>query len=104
MADTRYDRHYGWAERLLDVKPLERLPSDYIREHCYWGFQHDKVGVSLRHHMGVDRLIWATDFPHQESDWPESMRIVERNFAGVPDGERYRMVAGNAIEFFHLES
>ncbi|MEA2638636.1 MAG: hypothetical protein QOF51_30, partial [Chloroflexota bacterium] len=70
MADVRYERHSGWAERLLGMKPLDRRPSEYIREHCYWGFQHDKVGVSLRHQMGVNRLIWATDFPHQESDWP----------------------------------
>jgi predicted TIM-barrel fold metal-dependent hydrolase len=103
MADVRYDRHSGWAERLLDVKPLQRRPSEYIREHCYWGFQHDRVGVELRHHLGVDRVIWATDFPHQESDWPNSLEVMQDSFAGVPEDERDRMVAGNAIEFFHLE-
>jgi len=104
MADERYDRHYAWAERLLGMERLERAPSDYIREHCYWGFQHDMVGVELRRHMGVERLIWASDFPHQESDWPNSMRVLERNFAGVPEGEKHRMVCANAIEFFHLDA
>jgi len=104
MADTRYDRHYAWAERLLDVKPLQRLPSEYIREHCYWGFQHDRVGVEMRHHLGVDRLIWATDFPHQESDWPNSLEIVQESFTGVPHVEQQRMVVGNAVDFFHLDA
>ena len=104
MADERYERHRTWAESLLGIEPLERAPSDYIREHCYWGFQHDMVGVQLRHYMGVDRLLWASDFPHQESDWPHSMRVIERNFAGVPDDERQRMVCGNAIDFFHLDA
>jgi predicted TIM-barrel fold metal-dependent hydrolase len=36
-ADVRYDRHYRWAERLLGFKPLGRPPSEYIREHCFWG-------------------------------------------------------------------
>lgn len=102
QADQRYERHWQWAERLLGVERLERRPSEYIREHCYWGFQHDRVGVEMRHHMGVDRLIWANDFPHQESDWPHSLDVIEQTFAGVPGEEKYRMVAGNAIEFFHL--
>jgi uncharacterized protein len=101
-ADVRYDRHVRWAERLLGFKPLRRLPSEYIREHCLWGFQFDRVGVELRHKINVDGLIWGSDFPHQESDWPESMNIIERNFAGVPEPEKYKMVCGNAIEFFHL--
>jgi predicted TIM-barrel fold metal-dependent hydrolase len=104
MADERYDRHWTWAQRLLGMEPLERFPSEYVREHCYWGFQHDRVGVELRHRLGVDRVIWATDFPHQESDWPNSMEVVKRNFAGVPEEETRRMVCGNAIEFFHLDA
>ena len=101
-ADVRYDRHVHWAERLLGFKPLCRLPSEYIREHCVWGFQFDRVGVELRHKINVDALVWGSDFPHQESDWPESMVVIERNFAGVPKEEKYKMVCGNAIEFFHL--
>jgi uncharacterized protein len=101
-ADVRYDRHHRWAERLLGFKPLKRPPSEYMREHFLWGFQFDRVGVELRHKIGVDRLMWGSDFPHQESDWPESMKIIERNFAGVPEDEKYKMVCGNAIEFFHL--
>jgi predicted TIM-barrel fold metal-dependent hydrolase len=102
VADSRYERHLPWAEELLGFKRLPRLPSEYIRDHCYWGFQHDRVGVELRHRLNHERLIWASDFPHQESDWPNSMRIVEENFAGVPEDERRAMVAGNAIEFFQL--
>jgi predicted TIM-barrel fold metal-dependent hydrolase len=103
-ADVRYDRHYRWAERLLGFKPLQRLPSEYIREHCLWGFQFDRVGVELRHKINVDGLIWGSDFPHQESDWPESLRVIEKNFAGVPADEKYKMVCGNAVEFFRLPS
>lgn len=103
-ADVRYDRHYRWAQRLLGFKPLARPPSEYIREYCLWGFQFDRVGVELRHKIGVDHLIWGSDFPHQESDWPDSMSVIERNFAGVPEEERRKMVCGNAVEFFHLNT
>jgi predicted TIM-barrel fold metal-dependent hydrolase len=101
-ADVRYDRHHRWADRLLGLKPMKRPPSEYIREYFYWGFQFDRVGVELRHKINVDRLMWGSDFPHQESDWPESLKIIERNFSGVPEEERRRMVCANAMEFFHL--
>jgi len=101
-ADVRYDRHVRWAERLLGFKPLRRPPSEYIREHFLWGFQYDPVGVELRHKINVDGLIWGSDFPHQESDWPESQRVIEKNFAGVPADEKYKMICGNAVEFFRL--
>ena len=103
-ADVRYKRHIHWAERLLGFKPLQRPPSEYIREHCLWGFQQDRAGVELRHHMGVDRIIWASDFPHQESDWPDSMETLDWNFKDVPANERYKMVAGNVIDFFNLSA
>ena len=74
-----------------------------MREHCYWGFQGNRIGVEMRHHLGVERLIWASDFPHQESNWPDSMEIVAKNFAGIPDDETFKMVCGNVVEFFHLQ-
>ena len=101
-ADVRYDRHHHWAHRLLGLKPLQRPPSEYIREYFYWGFQFDRVGVELRHKINVDRLMWGSDFPHQESDWPESLKIIDKNFTGVPDQEKNKMVCGNAVEFFRL--
>jgi predicted TIM-barrel fold metal-dependent hydrolase len=103
MADTRYERHLPWAEELVNYAPLNRLPSEYIKEHCFWGFQHDRFGVLNRHHIGVDRVIWATDFPHQDSEYPNSMRLVDRDFAGVPEDEKTRMICANAVEYFHLD-
>lgn len=103
QADERYERHWSLAERIQGVPPLQRHPSEYMREHIYWGFETDRFGVEVRHRLGVDGLIWASDFPHQESNWPDSMAIVERNFAGVPEDETYKMVCGNVVDFFHLE-
>jgi predicted TIM-barrel fold metal-dependent hydrolase len=101
-ADVRYERHHRWADRLLGLKPLSRSPSEYIREYFYWGFQFDRVGVELRHKINLDRLMWGSDFPHQESDWPESLKIIDKNFAGVPIEEKHKMACGNAVEFFRL--
>ncbi len=104
QADDNYARTRFWAERSFGVGPLPQPPSAYIRRHAVWGFLRDPVGVQLRHQIGVDNLIWGTDFPHQQGDWPHSRGVIEESFAGVPEDERYAMLAGNAIEFFHLDA
>lgn len=103
VADERYDRHSYWAMQLLGFDGLENgLPSDYIKRHVLWGFQRDPAGVALRSWMGVDHLLWGSDFPHQESEYPNSAKVLEENFAAVPKGERAKMVCENAVRFFHL--
>jgi predicted TIM-barrel fold metal-dependent hydrolase len=102
QADNQYLRHYHWAERLLGAKPLRRLPSEYIKEHNWWGFFNDKVGIRLRHDVRVDRIMWGGDFPHVESDWPHSRELLAEHFANVPEDERRKIVRDNAVDFFHL--
>jgi predicted TIM-barrel fold metal-dependent hydrolase len=103
-ADYWYERHRHWSERLLHVKPLKRRPSEYVQEHVYFSVQHvERVAVELRHHMGVDHIMFATDFPHIECDWPNTRPFAERLFAGVPDDEAYRIAAGNLLSYFRLE-
>jgi predicted TIM-barrel fold metal-dependent hydrolase len=102
-ADLWYQRHIGWAEDLLGFKPLKALPSDYVREHIYFSVQYEHVAVELRQHVGVDRIMFATDFPHIECEWPNSKPLVEKIYADVPEDEKARMLAGNAVEFFKLD-
>ena len=101
--DNNYRVNRHWAEKIFGVAPLKAMPSEYVKEHCWWGFMYNPIGVRDRHDVGVERCMWGADFPHVESDWPDSMRIIDEMFAGVPEDERYKMVAGNAIDFFRLD-
>lgn len=102
--DDEYERIRHWAERLFGLEPLPRKPSEYISAHCYFGFIKDAFGVRNRHEIGVDHIMWSNDFPHAVGDWPESRGVIEELFGDVPADERYRMLAGNAVEFFHLDN
>ncbi|HXJ78436.1 MAG TPA: amidohydrolase family protein [Candidatus Methylomirabilis sp.] len=103
-ADYWYERHRHWAERLLNVKPLRQRPSDYVRQHIHFSVQHvERVAVELRHHLGVDHVMFSTDFPHIECDWPNTRPFAERLFAGVPRDEAFKIAAGNMLRYFRLE-
>src|SRR4029077_17487849 len=64
-ADYWYERHRHWAHRLLHFAPLKLCTSEYVRQHISFSVQHvERVAVELRHHMGVENVMFATDFPH----------------------------------------
>ncbi len=101
--DMIYEANRFWVERILGVKRLARRPSEYAREHAYWGFFDDPIGVRLRHDIGVDHVMWGNDFPHEVSRWPHSMEVMDEQLAGVPQEERQKMMRDNVVQFFHLD-
>lgn len=104
MADYWYDKHLHWSKRLLGFKPPKRLPSEYVRENIMLSVQHvERAAIEMRHHFGANQLMFATDFPHIECDWPQTRSYADKMFAGVPWEEAYPILAGNMIQFFHLE-
>jgi hypothetical protein len=68
--------------------PATAYPVSTLRSISTGGIVHDRVGVEMRHHVGVNQIMWSTDFPHQESEWPRSREILEKMMQGVPENER----------------
>jgi hypothetical protein len=46
--------------------------------------------------------MWASDYPHSDSTWPHSRKVIERDFAGVNDDDLAAMVGGNAAALYGL--
>ena len=67
--DHAYKRHRYW---LPAGQELSKLPSEYFRENIYTTFQDDWVAFQTADLMNWRRLLWANDFPHSDSTWPES--------------------------------
>jgi predicted TIM-barrel fold metal-dependent hydrolase len=65
-------------------------------------FMDDEFGLQQRHDLGVENILWSTDFPHPATTWPNSQKVVERQFAEVPEGERNLICAGNASRLYGL--
>jgi predicted TIM-barrel fold metal-dependent hydrolase len=56
----------------------------------------------LRDVLGVENLLWSTDFPHPVTSWPNSRALVEEQFADIPLDERALMLSGNARRVWSL--
>ena len=98
--DQMYERHRNWLGRGGPV--LERQPSEYLRSNAWFTFQKDPVAVETRERVGVDRLMWASDYPHSDSTWPHSLKVIERDFAGIAEADLDAIVHDNAAALYHL--
>jgi predicted TIM-barrel fold metal-dependent hydrolase len=56
---------YEWELNELYKNGLKRKPSDAFRQQCYVDFWYEQAGIKLRDYIGVDRILWETDFPHR---------------------------------------
>ncbi|MCU1501510.1 MAG: hypothetical protein JWM12_864, partial [Ilumatobacteraceae bacterium] len=77
------------------VDYLTMKPSDYFHRNVSVTFEDDPDGIATRHDIGVRNLCWGNDYPHHDSIWPNSMTVLQKIMAGVPDDEVERMCFSN---------
>jgi predicted TIM-barrel fold metal-dependent hydrolase len=82
---------------------LQALPSEYISRHFHFGYMTDTFGIRNRHDVGVERILWSSDYPHISADWPLSWRVIQSSMSGVPVDERHAILAGNAQRLYHFD-
>lgn len=90
------------AENGYELPGVRLKPSEYFRRNMACTFMDDMVGLQARHLVGVENILWSTDFPHPATTWPNSVRIVEEQFAGIPDDERDLITCANAARIYNL--
>jgi predicted TIM-barrel fold metal-dependent hydrolase len=77
-------------------------PSDFFRRNVFISFQEDDLGIQLRSQIGVENLMWGSDYPHAESTFPKSREIVARILQDVPLDEQAKIAGGNAAKLYHF--
>jgi predicted TIM-barrel fold metal-dependent hydrolase len=102
MADAQ-----GSQERVFGAAVMAKLslkPSEYWARQCHVGSSFiRRHEVALRHRVGVDRIMWGSDFPHREGCWPFSREHLRLAFAEVPRDEVAAMVGGNAARVYGFD-
>ena len=81
----------------------DMLPSDYFHRNVFLGFQEDALGIKLRHVIGVDNIQWGSDYPHEESTFPQSQAILDEILADCTEEEKAKISGGNAARVYHLQ-
>ena len=93
--DTEYEdraRELGFSLR----------PSDYFRRQGYVTYQQDQYLEPIIPLIGEDNIIWGADYPHPDCIWPDSLKTLDKNLAGLPDHLRRKITCDNVTRLYNL--
>ena len=91
--DYSVERHLVWAGGSQISSGFR--PSELFHRNIWLTFMRDHVGIQTRGTIGVDNLMWSSDYPHVDATWPESGRVIEEQFEGVALSDKQAIVGGN---------
>ena len=97
---------YDYAERSAGVHGYRLKnagrPSDVFHSNCFVDFQEDVLGIQHRDIIGVDNILWGSDYPHTESTWPRSRQFIDDLLAECTAEEKAKIVSGNSARIYQL--
>jgi predicted TIM-barrel fold metal-dependent hydrolase len=87
------------------TKGLSLSPSGYFARQCFLGasFLPFHEG-QFRHAIGVDKLMWGSDYPHLEGTWPNTLKALRETFSTYPESEVRAMLGENAARVYGFDT
>lgn len=94
----------GAASVAVNVFPtkLSMKPSEYWARQIWTGFITERDTIPNRHIIGVDKIMWASDYPHFASTFPNSVNFINTIFEGIPDEDRRKMTHDNVMRLYNI--
>jgi predicted TIM-barrel fold metal-dependent hydrolase len=96
-SDHLWEKHRFWTK-----SELKEPPSFYFRRQVFATFMEDPVGLREREHIGVDNIMWASDYPHSETTWPNSKSLTDEWFTPIGDDDKRKILWENAAKLYNL--
>jgi predicted TIM-barrel fold metal-dependent hydrolase len=79
-------------------------PSEYFARNVWVGSSFPSPGEArARHDIGLNHYMWGSDYPHDESSFPNTREALRRAFAGTPEAELRAVLGGNAAELYNFD-
>jgi predicted TIM-barrel fold metal-dependent hydrolase len=102
MGSSAGSQEQEWGAEV--VGKLSLRPTEYWARQCHVGSSFMRPAeAALRHVVGIDKIMWGSDYPHKESSYPFSRAALRRTFAGIDAAEVQQMLGGNAAELYGFD-
>ena len=77
-------------------------PVQIFRDHVFVCMVADHFGLQVIEDIGVDNVLWESDFPHDEGAWPNDRALLEEAMRDIPDAVAVKVAEENARKLFNL--
>ena len=102
MRTAMGSQEYVWGQPIMDK--LSLTPSEYFARQCHVGASFIRPAeVPLRHQVGLNKIMWGSDYPHKEASSPFTLETLRAEFAGVPHDEVAQMLGTNAAAVYGFD-
>jgi predicted TIM-barrel fold metal-dependent hydrolase len=99
--ESFFDTHGGAPVR----SRLAMRPSEYFRRNIFLGGSLMKrAEAEMRHDLGIDRLMWGSDYPHLEGAAPVHRLVLKHVFGGLPPDDLRRVLGQNAVDLWGFDA
>jgi len=95
--DYVWERHRWYNDVNREVRP-----SEVFKDHIYGCFISDDAGIEARHRIGINNIMFESDYPHSDSQWPHSRKAITESLVNVPDDEALKIVETNARTLYNF--
>lgn len=83
---------------------LSMKPSEYFNRNINIGASCiPRADVDLRGLIGVQNMMWGSDYPHPEGTWPHTRKYYTDVFSGIPEDEGRKILGENAVDWYGLD-
>jgi predicted TIM-barrel fold metal-dependent hydrolase len=96
--DRTWEKQRFWTD-----SPITELPSYFMDRNVYGSFIQDRVGILCRDLPGGRNIMWSSDYPHSETTFPHSRKVILRDFEGIPEADTRDIICNKARAFYGLD-
>ncbi len=104
----------GWGAYLLEYTDFQAtgdqlpqngydlMPSELFKRQCYLVGWYDKASLRVRNYIGVDNILWSSQFPLATSTWPNTQEALAKSFTDVSEIDRKKILWDNAAQLYKI--
>lgn len=96
---TRMDHEWELLRGQLDYA-TESRPSELFRRQVMVTFEEEPLGAQLIPLVGADSCMWASDYPHTDSTFPNSLEAIEEALGSLSEDDRCKVTATNCLKLY----
>lgn len=94
---------HKFADKIQDYK-IALLPSEIFHRQVLVTYEEEEFGVECIPRIGIDNVMWASDYPHGDSTWPESRKAIDESSLSSLGADALRKIThDNAARVYDIE-
>jgi predicted TIM-barrel fold metal-dependent hydrolase len=99
---SRMDMEWRALKDKIDYAPKDP-PSEVFRRQVIATFEEEELASRAISLIGADHVMWASDYPHTDSTFPESQRAIQETLGSLPADDVRKITALNCARLYGFD-